>query len=143
MLSNPRQSTVADGEKEEEEDGEVRKDGAGGGQDEKEEESEELREVGAGGEDGADGEQDEKEEEGGEVGEGKEDGEDGDKDPSKFHNWKGRGAAQMILPLVVRHPKVKSFKEEQKTIFKWSPDEQLGGSSCQLQELAHGAGDEA
>ena len=117
MLSNQRQSTVADGEKEEE-DGEVR-------------------------EDGTDRVQDEKEEEGVEVGQGKEVGGDGDEDPSKFHNWKGRGAAQMILPFVANHPKVRSFKQELKTIFKLSPDEQLGGSSCQLQELAHGAGDEA
>ena len=123
MLSNPSQSTVADGEEEEE-----------GG---------ELREVGADGKVGADGDQDEKEEETGEVRQGKKDGADGDEDPSKFHNWRGRGAAQMILPLVVRHPKVRSFKEELKTIFKLSPDEQLGGSSCQLQELAHRAGDEA
>ena len=117
MLSNPRRSTVVDGEKEKE-DGELSK---------------------IGGDEG----QDEKEGEGGEVGQGKEDGGDGDEDPSKFHNWKGRGAAQMILPLVVRHSKVRSFKEELKTIFKLSPDEKLGGSSCQLQELAQGAGDEA
>ena len=100
MLSNPSQSTVADGEEEEE-----------GG---------ELKEVGAGGEVGADGGQDEKEEESGEVGQGKEDGADGDEDPSKFHNWRGRGAAQMILPFVAKHPKVRSFKEELKTIFKLS-----------------------
>ena len=117
MLSNPRQSTVADGEKEEDR-GELREDGADGGQDGKEEES-------------------------GEVGQGKEVGAGGDEDPSKFHNWRGRGAAQMILPLVTKHLKVRSFKEELKTIFKLSPDEQLGGSSCQLQEQAHGAGDEA
>ena len=117
MLSNPSQSTVADGEEEEE--------------------------VGADGKVGADGGPDEKEDESGEVGQGKEVGADGDEDPSKFHNWRGRGAAQMILPLVVRHPKVRSFKEELKTIFKLSPDEQFGGSSCQLQQLAHGAGDEA
>ena len=117
MLSNPSQSTVADGEKEEE-----------GG---------ELRE------DGADGDQDEKEEESGEVGQDQEVGGDGEEDPSKFHNWRGRGAAQMILPLVTSHPKVRSLKEELKTIFKLSPDEKLGGSSCQLQELAFRAGDEA
>ena len=105
MLSNPSQSTVADGEKEEE-DGELKGDGADG-------------------EVGADGGQDEKEEEGGEVGQGKEVGGDGDEDPSKFHNWGGRGAAQMILPLVAKHPKVRYFKEKLKTIFKLSPDEQL------------------
>ena len=120
MLSNPRQSTVADGEKEEE-DGELR----------------EVGKVGAG------GDRDEKEEESGEVGQGKEVGAGGDEDPSKFHNWRGRGAAQMILPLIIEHPKVRSFKEELKTIFKLPPDEQLGGSSCQLQELAHRAGDKA
>ena len=142
MLSNPSQSTVADGE-EEEEDGELREVGEGGHQDEKEEESEELREVGEDGEDGADEGQDEKVEESGEVGQGKKVGADGDEDPSKFHNWKGRGAAQMILHLLIKHPKVRSFKEELKTIFKLSPDEQLGGSSCQLQQLAFRAGDEA
>ena len=104
MLSNPSQSTVADGEEEEED--------------------RELREVGADGEVGGDGDQDEKEEESGEVGQGKEVGADGDEDPSKFHNWGGRGAAQMILPLVTRHPKVRYSKEELKTIFKLSPDEQ-------------------
>ena len=102
MLSNPSQSTVADGEEGEEEIGK-------------------LREVGA---DGEDGDQDGKEEEIGEVGQGKEVGADGDEDPSKFHNWRGRGAAQMILPLVAKHPKVRSFKEELKTIFKLSPVEQ-------------------
>ena len=117
MLSNQRQSTVADGE-EEEEDGE-------------------LREV------GENGDRDEKEEKSGEVGQGREVGRDGDEDPSMFHNWRGRGAAQMSLPLVASHPKVRSFKEELKTVFKLSPDEQIGDSSCQLQELAHGAGDEA
>ena len=117
MLSNPRQSTVADGE-EEEEGGELK-------------------------EDGTDRDQDEKEEESGEVGQGKEVGAGGDEDPSMFHNWRGRGAAQMILPLVASHPKVRSFKEELKTIFKLSPDEKLGSSSCQLQELAHRARHEA
>ena len=121
MLSNPSQSTVADGEKEEE-DGE-------------------LREVREDGKVGADGDQDEKEEESGEVGQGKEDGADGDEDPSKFHNWRGRGAAQVILPLVTKHPKVRYFKEELTTIFKLSPDEQLCCSSCQFQQMAHEAGD--
>ena len=111
MLSNPSQLTVADGEKEEE-GGELREVGADG-------------KVGADGEVGGDGDQDEKEEESGEVGQDKEVGADGDEDPSKFHNWRGRGAAQMILPLVVEHPKVRYFKEELTTIFKLSPDEQL------------------
>ena len=95
MLSNQRQSTVADGEKEEE-DGEVR-------------------------EDGTDRVQDEKEEEGVEVGQGKEVGGDGDEDPSKFHNWRGRGAAQMILPLVTKHPKVKSLNKGAEDYFQIVP----------------------
>ena len=95
MLSNPSQSTVADGEKEEE-DGE-------------------LKEV------AKDGEQDEKEEETGEVRQGKKDGADGDEDPSKFHNWRGRGAAQMILPLVAKHPKVKSLKKGAEDYFQIVP----------------------
>ena len=95
MLSNPRQSTVADGEKEEE-DGEVR-------------------------EDGTDRVPDEKEDESVEVGQGKEVGGDGDEDPSKFHNWKGRGAAQMILPLIIEHPKVRSLKKGAKDYFQIVP----------------------
>ena len=101
MLSNPSQSTVADGEEEEE-----------GG---------ELREVGADGKVGADGDQDEKEEETGEVRQGKKDGADGDEDPSKFHNWRGRGAAQMILPLVISHPEVRSLKKGTEDYFQIVP----------------------
>jgi len=102
MLSNPSQSTVADGEKEEE-DGELREDGADG-------------------EHHADGDRDEKEEESGEVGQDKEVGGDGDEDPSKFHNWRGRGAAQMILPLVASHPKFQNFYKRIGSFKQWPAD---------------------
>ena len=68
-----------------------------------------------------DGDQDEKEDESEEIEQGKEVGAGGDENPRKFHNWRDRGAAQMILPLIIEHPKVRSLKKGAKDYFQIVP----------------------
>ena len=45
----------------------------------------------------------------------KEKGKDGG-DAKEFNNWSDKGAAEIILPLVVRHPKVRLFKRKPTSI---------------------------
>ena len=68
----------------------------------------------------------------------KEKGKDGG-DTKEFNNWSGKGVAEIILPLVAEHPKVRLFKRKPTSILKLT-SLQLSNIEARLEKLQRFAG---
>ena len=59
--------------------------------------------------------------------------------PNEFNNWSGKGVAEIILPLVAAHPKVRLFKRKPTSILNLTYL-QLSNMEARLEKLQRFAG---
>ena len=59
--------------------------------------------------------------------------------PNEFNNWSGKGAAEIILPLVAEHTKVRLFKRKPTSILNLTYL-QLSNTEALLEKLQRFAG---